>query len=587
MLPAAERVPPRPRPLASRPTRRVRSAALAVLLALAAVSCGGERRRHDDTAQLTDASTAAAPTRGYVVISIDTLRADHLGCYGYAKPTSPFLDELARRGTLFEEAYAQYPSTLVSHMSMFTGLYPREHGVIAADAVLAPQIESLPEVFQRAGFRTAGFTEGGYVSGRYGFRRGFDTFVARDRAGERPLARTFARGVEFLAGLPAGARFFLFLHTYAVHSPYDAPERYRLPFWPGPPPAGGIDGTPFALNSANATEQELSPAAIEYVSALYDAGIRETDETLRRFFAELARLGLAGDTTVVVTSDHGEELRDHGRFHHTQLYREVLRVPLIVVHPRRSGGVRQRAIVQLVDLAPTLYDLAGLRPKEKTSGVSRAGLVGTPAPAAEGSAWAEGETGERALYRAHGGAVESLLLFDPPAESWTSRSLSFDIAPGPGGGELAFEARAFGNARQLRVSGPAGAPYAQRIATEWTPVRLPLAAAGRVRLEVDGCAAPPGAKRRDALCYGFQLRGLRPVRMELYDLAADPAQRHDLARTRGDASRRLARDLLAFRPRPRAGAVESPLDAELAAQLEALGYAGQVRAAKGASGGRR
>ena len=585
MLLAAKRFSSASRTMSSRP-RRVRAAAV-IVLALTALACGDERKQGDATAQRPAASTASAPTRGYVVISIDTLRADHLGCYGYPKPTSPFIDELARRGTLFEEAYAQFPSTLVSHMSMFTGLHPREHGVVTASSVLAPQIESFPEVFQRAGFRSAGFTEGGYVSGRYGFRRGFDTFVARDRAGERPLARTFARGMEFLAGLPADARFLLFLHTYAVHSPYDAPERYRVPFWPGSLPAGGIDGTPYALNSANASEQELSPEAIAYVTALYDAGIRETDETLRRFFAELGRLGLAGDTTVIVTSDHGEELRDHGHFHHTQLYREVLRVPLIVVHPQRPGGVRQPGIVQLVDLAPTLYELAGLRPKETTSGTSRASLIGKPAPATDGTAWADGETGERALYRVRSGALESLLLFDPPSETWNSHSLTFDAAPGSAGSELAFEARSFGAPRLLRARGPSVAEHAQPIATEWTPVRIPLSEAGRVRLEVDGCAAPPDSKRRDALCYGFQLRGLRPVRLELYDLAADPTQRHDLARTRHDDTRRLARDLLAFRPRPRAGTVESPLDAELAAQLEALGYAGQVRAAKPASGGGR
>src|ERR1700688_1911402 len=110
-------------------------------------------------------------TRGLVLISIDTLRADHLGCYGYPRPTSSFLDELARRATLFEEAYAPFPSTLVSHMSIFTGLYPREHGVLPPNSVLSSQVETLPEVFQRHGFRTAGFTEGGFVSGRFGFRR--------------------------------------------------------------------------------------------------------------------------------------------------------------------------------------------------------------------------------------------------------------------------------------------------------------------------------------------------------------------------------------------------------------------------------
>src|SRR4029077_17254045 len=121
------------------------------LLAAALVGCG------------RGAGPAPRATRGYVVVSIDTLRADHLGCYGYRQPPSPFLDSLARRATLFEQAYAQYPSTLVSHMSMFTGLQPREHGVFPPNSVLPAEVETFPEVFQRHGFRTAGFTEGGFV----------------------------------------------------------------------------------------------------------------------------------------------------------------------------------------------------------------------------------------------------------------------------------------------------------------------------------------------------------------------------------------------------------------------------------------
>jgi hypothetical protein len=548
-------------------------AAVVTTLAAAALGCG---QSPPAVSAVPTASTAPPPTRGYVVISIDTLRADHLGCYGYPRPTSPFLDELAKRATLFEQAYAQYPSTLVSHMSMFTGLYPREHGVVTANAVLAPEIESFPEVFHRAGFHTAGFTEGGYVSGRYGFRRGFDSFRAHDKAGSRQLQRTFARGVEFLSGLPAGARFLLFLHTYAVHSPYDAPERYRVPFWPGEPPPDAIPGTPAALNAANAREQELSPAAVEYVSALYDAGIRETDETLRGFFGELARLDLDRDTTVIVTADHGEELREHGRFHHTQLYREVLRVPLLVIHPRRRQAVRHQSLVQLVDLAPTLYELAGLRVRARPSGRSLARFVGRRASGKDGTAWAEGEAGERALYRRDGNTFRSLLLFDPPAEAWQGRSLAFDAA----GGSLAFEARAFGEPRVLRAREPGGVERTLPIDVDWTPVRLNLAAPGRVRLQVDGCSPPEGSSARDAICHGFQLRGVRPVRLELFDLGADPGQRRDLAHLQATTVRDLAHELLAFRPQPRGSAGQAPLDAELAAQLDALGYAGHVDAAR-------
>ncbi len=240
-------------------------------------------------------------------------------------------------------------------------------------------------------------------------------------------------------------------------------------------------------------------------------------------------------------------------------------------------------MVQLVDLAPTLYELAGVRPTGRPSGRSLAGLVGRAAPGGDGSAWAEGEAGERALYRREGGAFRSLLLVDPPVEAWNGRSLTFDAAAG----ELAFEARAFGVPRALRAAGPGGATHEQTIDTAWTRVRLALGKPGRVRLEVDGCGAPEGSSTRDAVCYGFQVRGVRPVRLELFDLAADPGQRHDLARREATATRSLARDLLAFRPQPRGSGAAAPVDAELAAQLQALGYAGHVEAARQAAAGQR
>ncbi|MGB5400530.1 MAG: sulfatase-like hydrolase/transferase, partial [Thermoanaerobaculia bacterium] len=137
-----------------------------------------------------------APTRGFILISIDTLRADHLSCYGYTRVTSPFIDTLAARGVLFENAFVQLPGTLPSHMSIFTGLYPAEHGVYPPDGVLSPEIPTLPEIFQANGFRTGGFTEGGYVDGDYGFARGFEVFS--DRAGqvESDVEETFGRGLE-------------------------------------------------------------------------------------------------------------------------------------------------------------------------------------------------------------------------------------------------------------------------------------------------------------------------------------------------------------------------------------------------------
>jgi arylsulfatase A-like enzyme len=534
---------------------------LRLALLLLFIGCGGEAARTVDDPPLPRA------TRGYILISIDTLRADHLGCYGYTRPTSPFLDSLAGRATLFEEAYAQFPSTLVSHMSMFTGLQPREHGVFPPNAVLSREVETLPEVFKRHGFRTAGFTEGGYVSGRFGFRRGFDEFIARDRQGDRQLEQTFRRGVRFLESLGADDRFFLFLHTYAVHTPYDAPQPYLEPFWKGSPPPGAIPGTVSALTRQNAIGELLPQPAVDHLTALYDAGIRQTDDVLRRFFADLERLGIAGEATVVVTSDHGEELQEHGRLNHTQLYREVLRVPLLVVHPDHRSAVRHEGVVQLVDLAPTFHELARLQPSDRPTGVSRARLLGRASPPRSGTAWADNDDGSRAVYRGQRRQLESLLIFDPPAEDWIPRRVAFDTS----GRELTFEARSFAQPRRLVIRQGGAVLEEVVLGTDWTPVAVP-AGRGRLLLEADGCTVDPATGKKNYRCNGFQVRGRRLARVELYDVPRDPGQQRDLSHQRPRATRALLQDLMAFNPRPLAAPASAPLDPELEANLRALGY---------------
>ncbi len=510
-------------------------------------------------------------TRGYILISIDTLRADRLGCYGYRRPTSPFLDALAQRATLFEEAYAQFPSTLVSHMSMLTGLHPREHGVLPPSSVLSPDVEILPEVFQRNGFRTAAFTEGGFVSGRYGFRRGFDVFVSRERTRKRQLERTFRRGVGFLENLRPDDRFFLFLHTYAVHAPYDAPPRYREPFWPGAPPPGAIPPTGPELTRQNLMGEPLPGPVVDWLEALYDAGIRQTDEVLQRFFADLDRLGLADEVTVVITSDHGEEFLDHGLFNHTQLYRETMHVPLLMVHPDQRSAVRHEGIVQLIDLPPTLYELARLQPNGRPSGVSLARLLGRPLAPLPGTAWTEAQNGERAVYRGERRNQESLLLFDPPTDAWLPRRVAFDSR-----GDLReIQARSFEEPRRLVVRQGTEVLADTVLTPDWTSIRLaPSGPSGPARLvlEADGCTVPASAKKREPQCNAFQVRGLRLARVELYDVGDDPRQLRDLSHERTRETRTLLRDLLAFRPAPVAAPSAAPLDPELEESLRALGY---------------
>jgi arylsulfatase A-like enzyme len=507
-------------------------------------------------------------TRGYILISIDTLRADHLGCYGYRRPTSPFLDSLAQRATLFEEAYAQFPSTLVSHMSMLTGLHPREHGVFPPASVLSPKVEILPQVFQRNGFRTAGFTEGGFVSGRYGFRRGFDKFVSRERTHRRQVEQTFHRGVRYLEKLQPDDRFFLFLHTYAVHAPYDAPPRYRELFWPGAPPPGAIPPTGPELTRQNLMGKPLPRPVVDWLEALYDAGIRQTDEVLQRFFADLDRLGLADEVTVVITADHGEEFLDHGLFNHTQLYRETMHVPLLVVHPDQKTAVRHGGIVQLLDLPPTLYELARLQPGGRLSGASLARLLGSPLAPLPGTAWTEAQDGERAIYRGDHGDQESLLLVDPGADAWLPRRVAFDTH-----GELReIQARSFEEPRRLVVRNGTEVLAEAALTPDWTSIPLAATGPARLHLEADGCKVPASAKKRELECYAFQVRGQRLARIELYDVAKDPRQLHDLSRERSRETRTLLRDLLAFKPIPVAAASAPPLDPELEESLRALGY---------------
>ncbi|MEM7583447.1 MAG: sulfatase-like hydrolase/transferase [Acidobacteriota bacterium] len=325
----------------------------------------------------------SASSRGIILISVDTLRADHLGCYGYERDTSPFIDQLAQGGVLFENAYVQLPGTLPSHMSIFTGLYPAEHNVYPPDGLLSDQIPTLPEVFLANGFRTAGHTEGGYMDGGFGFARGFEEFNDHSLEIETDLERTFARGLEFLQRRRSNERFFLFLHTYSVHDPYGDlrmefahfPPAYGNLYWSGSPPEGAVLPTGPLLTEINRLGVPPSEEVREYYRATYDAQIRYLDDVLRGFFEGLEALGLLDEVTVVLTSDHGEELGDHGKFLHDQIYRETLRVPLIVLHPSWPEGARVSELVQSIDLAPTLYELAGIDVTPSMSGVDLSPLV--------------------------------------------------------------------------------------------------------------------------------------------------------------------------------------------------------------------
>jgi arylsulfatase A-like enzyme len=284
--------------------------------------------------------------RNVILVSIDTLRADGLGAYGAILSGTPTLDRLAAEGAVFDQAYAAAPWTLPSHTTMLTGLYGCVHGRGLRDGSLPSGISPLAELLRRAGYQTAAFTEDAQMSPA-DFQRGFGTFAARTPTWSEKgqVAETVASAVAWLAR-HADEPFFLFLHTYEVHAPYQAPPPYRD-----------------LLDGGDRTEA-CRPPAVQAAAdrARYAEEIRYTDSVLADLFAALDALGLAGGTIVVVTSDHGEAFGEHGRFGHgSSLDEEVVRVPLIWRAPGLvAAGRRIRAVTSLADLVPTVLELLDL-----------------------------------------------------------------------------------------------------------------------------------------------------------------------------------------------------------------------------------
>jgi arylsulfatase A-like enzyme len=525
------------------------------------------------------------PRGRFILISLDTLRADHLGAYGYGRPTSPFFDSLARRGTLFENAVAQLPGTLPSHMSIFTGLYPPEHGVYP-EVALSPLIRTLPEVLRAEGFRTAGHSEGGYVAGRYGFARGFeewsDHWPMIERAGElvksrEAVKRTFRLGLESLRRVRDRDAFFLFLHTYSIHDPYDPPEPYRSRYWPGPPPPGAFAPKGQDLLAFNHGERVLAVGAVEYYKALYDAQINYTDDVLREFFAGIAEMKLADSVTVIITSDHGEEFLEHGKLVHEQVYQECLHVPLLVLRPGHEAARRVPTLVQSIDLAPTVYELAGVPPARRPSMSGRSLvplLEGKGSPAGR-DAYAEAfVTGDRTVYRQNQGGLFQYLRRGPRVAEggvWVTRSTWLEtFSPA-----LEFWAMSYHEPRSLQIRVDGKTLRTERLDTTGQWFRVPLPGEGKRRVDLDstGCLSPASlGESEDPRCLSFLLRGLSPSRSELYDLARDPGAKVDRSNERVALAGELAARLDGLRFRRLAEPGPAPPDPEQAELLRALGY---------------
>ena len=374
-------------------------------------------------------------SRSIVLISVDTLRADHLGSYGYARPTSPNLDRFASEdAVLFEQVFTSGGGTLPSHVSLFTGLPSLVHGVTAENRrAVDPNHTTLAEALSASGYETAAFTGGAFVKAKYGLDQGFDLFD--DEGGDFEII--LPKAISWLDENRDNT-FFLFLHTYDVHSdakrlPYDAPEGFNATFTSSY--QGDFDGCALdecssklllKLNdlvlSGDQDSSIIGEAELEFIVGLYDGGIAYVDSKLKLLFDHLRQLGLYDDAIIVVTSDHGEEFLEHRLFLHVQSYEELTRIPLLLKLPdQQFGGRRIQGLTSIVDIAPTLLDLVGLQPKTLPSGRSLVPrIVGTADGRRDVLVYGGLErlrTGQWSLYVIEGRPVQLFDLKSDPTES--------------------------------------------------------------------------------------------------------------------------------------------------------------------------
>lgn len=324
-----------------------------------------------------------------VFISFDTCRADLFGVLSGESPSlTPRLDRFAKDSVVFENAFVQAPHTLPSHMSMLTSVYPDVHGVKPDQDPLPDALVTLPEILQEAGYDTVGLVTSEWLKPEFGFGRGFDRYQLLPH---EPTYADRVNGAALAHLRRVGEPYFLFLHYYDLHSdfdqgaaankfPYYAPLQYR---------AGldvSADGGEFCDREGNcntrylmATDRErrrLPQSEIDTIHGLYRAAMPLLDAEMGAFFDDLRRYGLYRDALIVLTSDHGEEFREHGRFLHSQPYDETVRVPLFIKFPGSwAAGTRVAEVVESVDILPTLLDHLGIGVPESAQGGSLLGLV--------------------------------------------------------------------------------------------------------------------------------------------------------------------------------------------------------------------
>ena len=315
-----------------------------------------------------------------ILITVDTLRADHLGAYGYARNTSPKIDRFAKEGTLFRYAFSHSPQTNPSLSSLMTSHYPYETKVLHNEHMLPPGAVTMAEILKAKGYRTGAVVSNPSLRRGSGFEQGLDEYddhledMVRGRKGvERIAPKTTLAAIKWLEG-NYKKKFFLWVHYMDPHGPYTPPSPYNTMFVERP--AGGTKRLPFTQGRSGIGRiphyQRLGDRQDpEFYISQYDGEIRFFDESFGRLIEKIQELGLLNNSLIIFTADHGEGMGDHDYYfaHHEFLYNGLIHVPLIVRLPGQSSEAKEVLYpVGHIDLLPTVLDAVSITPSQPFKG---------------------------------------------------------------------------------------------------------------------------------------------------------------------------------------------------------------------------
>jgi arylsulfatase A-like enzyme len=318
-------------------------------------------------------------TKNVILVSLDTLRADHVGCYGYPRETTPHIDELAKDSVVFLNTFASSPWTLPSHVSLMTALNCINHQVYYNDRKIDPALLTLADVLRQHSYSNGAITGGAFVSGSYGFNKGFDSYHVRGNITAKDQADRICRASVDWIERHKDRNFFLFVHTYQIHSPYASPPPYNESFLSEEAMFNQFDLRDHRFYQENRFTPPVNEKFRQNIIDIYDGGIRYTDEVLiGALIEELKASKIYDNTMLIILSDHGEEFYEHkGWAHSHSVYNELIKVPLIIkFFDSEYAGVNVTKYARLIDVMPTILDALGIAyPKQYADGETLLKLI--------------------------------------------------------------------------------------------------------------------------------------------------------------------------------------------------------------------